>query len=395
MKNASIIILFFVLFVQSTYALIQIKVPHQIETQKRTHIIVTGKGSEQGYQFQQVALGMIAKIKEIYPEDQIYFLTAQENSSNVEMLQSWGMTVTNSNSQKLSDEKLLELISPFQRIASLHIIGHNAPHLGTALENKSYRFGTKTSNLERLRNHFTDDAFVTLQGCNTGFTLGTFLSQKLRIPVAAAFTSTEFQRLHNNGHFYINDPGHYPEGGWAATNAVSLQKPYACPSGACLRLKPHWIPYSGAWGTFGDAGGLGYYKFFCREVSEETCLRAMYKSTLISVSDINLGPRPNLQQYKNYLNDLFCPNDRSGMLRSDCIQKINQSLLKNDLTYDPFHGQTLQCDFNQCKMDIKCSSFRLIFRSGCQITNYASGPTTTMMDEYLTYLKAYHLFSGL
>ena len=112
------------------------------------------------------------------------------------------------------------------------------------------RLSIKTIGIEKLKGHFSNDAYLFLHGCNTGFILAPFLSNLLNIPVAASLTSTDFQKLHSDGEFYLTAKGFSPNSDWAHRNKNSYNFETSCRYGKCLRLKPDNHPYIGYWGEY-------------------------------------------------------------------------------------------------------------------------------------------------
>ena len=95
------------------------------------------------------------------------------------------------------------------------------------------RLSIKTIGIEKLKGHFSNDAYLFLHGCNTGFILAPFLS-----------------KLHSDGEFYLTAKGFSPNSDWAHRNKNSYNFETSCRYGKCLRLKPDNHPYIGYWGEY-------------------------------------------------------------------------------------------------------------------------------------------------
>jgi hypothetical protein len=183
-------------------------------------------------------------------------------------------------------------------------------------------------------------------------------------------------------------------GGWSSQYQISATQIWSCPDGECLRLKPDWVPYSGAWGEFSD-GGLPHSQFFCRGISEDRCLRGYYMNAKHWVGDFPVSRKPSLEDYKKILSDLFCPNDGKGNRRTSCREKLDAAAAMDDRTFSPFLGPLLQCTTESCQVELKCRKFLGKYVPKCTLYNLTDSKATTVIDEYRRYLRAFELYSGL
>jgi hypothetical protein len=285
-----------------------------------TRILVAGEGKEQDTQFQEVANGKALKYSELYPAEQVVLISKNESkffNTNKKLLQSWGFFIQSEKKSTFSGEALIKELLKFKKITSIDFFTHGTAQYGLFLENNHNRFSVETLGIEKLRGHFSEDAYIIMHGCNTGFVLAPFLSNKLDIPVSASMTSTDFQRLHSDGEYYLTSKGYFPSSDWARKNTISFNNENSCRSGKCIRLKPDNHPYVGYWGEYTD-GGLPFYKFFCLNNSSEQCNRVMAKSLFSFIGTTNLKFNSSLAEYKKALVDFLCPISAKRDIRGEC-----------------------------------------------------------------------------
>jgi hypothetical protein len=365
----------------------------QIDTDKRTYIVVGGEGFEDmGTQFTKSALSQVKKIREYDPTAQVvlYVVTGTDNTPSAGTLQSWApeATIIPENNDLMTGSKLLSEIMNYSRISALLVYAHSTPTQGVALQGKYERFGPDVRGMSSLRGHFTSDAIVSFFGCNSGYFTAPKLAHMWGIPVSAPLTSTNFQQLHSNGHFYGNDPGTHPGGPWASRNSKSFSKTWGCPDGECVRMKPDNSPYSGVWGRFG--AGLGFYKWFCPMPVGSKCAQGMKTGALLWVGPTDLGMAPDRAQVMSFIDDYFCPEDASSSAHQRCATGIDHALQTNNRYYSGFSGTTLNCPFYGCDYTIVGTT---INHDTTYVINPVAGTetNTTMMDEVHAYLKAFNL----
>ena len=357
-----------------------------------TRLLVAGNGDDLGLLFQEVAKAKAKKYSELNPGEQIVFITINEKEMGSEWaLKKWGFKILRLERATLDGQVLINELSSFKKLLSLDIFSHSSAQFGIHLDGKANRLSEKTKGLEVLKNNFMKDAFVYLHGCNSGFVLAPFLSNIWSIPVAGSMTSTNFQKLHSDGNFYLSEEGYAPNSDWAKENTFSYDQTTNCSEGTCQRLKPDNTPYVGFWGAY-RAGGLPFYKFFCTKNSEEQCVRVMAKSLLTHSLIVNLKKESSLEDYKKGVIDFLCPVSSKKDLRGECQAKLEEALVTQDMTYNPFSRPQVECDFKECKADISCDKvlFTGFAKPGtCELKNKANSPATTLVREYKAYLQGY------
>jgi hypothetical protein len=365
-----------------------------LDRNQRTHILVTGVGEDLGNQFQEVATAKALKYLQNFPTDQIVLITPDEKDLDTRpALANWGFKVQDTNKRSFDGGTLLDELMKFNAIASLDIFSHSSAQYGIHLDGKLHRFTNNTKGIDKLKSHFTSDAFTFLHGCNAGFNFAPMLASSWQIPVAGAMTSTNFHKLHENGSFYLNEKEFKPEGNWAKSNNLSFDVPVTCSKGGCQRLKPDNQPYIGFWGEYHD-GGLPFYKFFCKDIDENKCLLGMANSLINFVGTENLKKESNLETFKKAAYDFLCPISSKSNVRAECERNLEASLTGGDATYNPFLQDQVDCDFTGCKVEITCEKIPVfgVFKPGtCTLKNNAGMPATTLVREYKAYIKAFSL----
>ena len=357
-----------------------------------TRLLVAGAGDDLGTQFQEVARGSALKYSQQHPDEQIVLIAANEPGiDNKATLKSWGFNFQYEKRSTFNGESFLAEAEKFTQIASIDIYSHSSAQYGIHLDGKFHRLTVNTKHIERLKGHFIKDAYAFLHGCNGGFNLAPLLSTVWEIPVAGAMTSSNFQKLHSDGNFYLSEEGMFPNSDWAQLNPTSFDKPTKCLSGMCLRLKPDNNPYTGFWGEYHD-GGLSFYKFFCVKNSTQDCTRVMAKSLLSFIGKINLNTNSSLSDYKKSLFDFLCPISSKSDLRKECEENLESALLTGDSTYNPFSRDQVECNFQSCEVEIQCKKIfltGLIKPGSCILVNKFQGKSTTLVREYKAYLEGF------
>lgn len=363
-----------------------------LDKTKPTRVMVAGDGDGLGLLFQEVAKARALKYAEVNQDEQIVLLSFDDKELGTQRaLSKWGFKIVKIDNSTIDGKIFIEEVSKFKKILSLDIFSHSSAQFGIHLAGKINRVNTNTKGLEILKPNFMKDAFVYLHGCNSGFNLAPFLSSLWGIPVAGSLTSTNFQKLHSDGNFYLSEPGYAPNSDWATENPFSTDTQASCSNGTCQRLKPDNTPYSGWWGQYRE-GGLSFYKFFCVKNNEEDCTRVMAKSLLSHTLTVNLKKTSTLDEYKKGVIDFLCPVSSKKDLRGECQAKLEEALVTDDMTYNPFSRPAVECDFKGCKAEITCD--KLMFTGmpkpgTCKLKNDAKSPPTTLVREYKAYLQGY------
>lgn len=393
LKSLSLMFLFSVASIARAEYFIATYGTHKFDPKQPARIMVAGEGQELKLLFQEVAKAKAEKFVELNPEEQIIFITAEEpEMGNEGALKRWGFKIVEKNKATLDGKELIERLVDYKKIMSLDIFSHSSAQYGIHFKSRSHRLNINTKGLEVLKKNFTQDAYAFLHGCNSGFNLAPFLSKVWGIPVAGSLTSSNFQRLHSDGHFYLEDEGSAPNKDWSRNNALSFNKEVPCKDGYCLRLKPDNTAYVGFWGAYRE-GGLPFYKWFCVNNSEEQCFRVMARNLLSQTSIVNLKPDSNESIYKKAVVDYLCPISGQKDLRRECEEALEQALVTKDYTYNPFTRPQVECNFKKCDVEVTCDKILItnVPKPGtCHLTNNAKA-ATTLVREYESYLKAYQL----
>ncbi len=374
-------------FLAQTHAYIAGKISNEAgNPNKPVHVVVAGTAHEAGFLFQQAALTKALKYKELYPEDQILFFTQTENEYNAEWLKKRGVLLLHSDNKNLTTEKLVDTLKTYNKIRSLDFYTHSALSYGLQLSsiNKG-RIGAEDKTIGKLVGHFSEDATITLNGCNSGFKIAPIWSKRLGVPVYGSLTSTDFQELHTNNQYYFNNPESKHDSPIADKNDLSFSNAPSCKLGLCVRMKPVNGPYNGYWGSYNE-GGLSFYKNFCNGVSEEKCLKGYKKIATSFISTRNLNIDHSLEAYKEVVQDMLCPINAKRELREECVKALIASEIDETFyTYNPFRGKQLQCSHTGCNYVLDCPRFK----KECYLVNTAKEEANTLVKEYLTYLKAF------
>jgi hypothetical protein len=393
MKKITLILIsflsFFASFAQASYFRVPVT-SSQLDTQKRTHVLVTGRGNDLGTRPQQAAASKVRQILQAFPNDQILMLIpADRGASSAGTLRALGFENMTFVNEVLDAAKLMSELEKYTQIASFHIFGHSAIPEGLFLDgvgDRDIRWYPTDKQPARLVGHFTEDAIATLNGCNSGHTMAPMLSRVWKIPVSGALTGSHFETVYRDNQFYWaeNDTKNQ----WLTTSAANLR----------IRMRPDNGHYHGHYGSYPQ--GLSFYKFFCSGLPEERCLKGMATSLLMTVSTLELGEKPSYEQYAQVAREWLCP---TGSWNSDVQKNCMQTLQKIDVSqvqdksaarfYTPFPGSSFQCTFQGCYPEVSCLS--PVNTLNCAKKGYstAGNQTTTFMDEYLNYLRGYRLLN--
>jgi hypothetical protein len=326
-----------------------------------TRILLVGYSHGMGTQFVETAKAAALRYRASGWNEQVVFIASPEvgaSTSDKAALERYGIRVVfDDPNTHFGSGWMLRYLKNYEKIVSLEFFGHSSVQ-GIGLEEGEARLGTDTSAsaLANLKGRFSSDAFVALHGCNAGGKLAPFLSAAWNVPVSAALTGTNFQRLHSNGKWYFNDPGLFPSGGWAAENAMSHATRVSCKEGACLRMKPSNSSYRGYWGTY--EGGLGFYKTFCaKTVGNSTCARGAAQALLAFPSTRPLTVASTWADFQETALDFLCPNTSDDVRRKACFAALPQAAgAGGSGVYSPFRGTTLKCTLRECEFEDVCQT---------------------------------------
>lgn len=270
--------------------------------------------------------------------------------------------------------------SQFPQIASFHFIGHSATTDGLFLDGlgaRDVRWYPSDRLNKSLAGHFTADAFAALDGCNSGQMMACSLSRVWGIAVAGSLTSTHFETLYKDDKFYVADE---------SERANWLDRTY----GAVYRMRSDNSDYNGVYGKYQQ--GPPFYKFFCIGIDEQKCLLGMAMSTRARVSSMENSSHMSEQEYTDVVRELLCPvGSWSSKLQIQCINKLAGAFTAST-SFSPYLGHSAQCNFLTC---YPSSSSCETAANAADCARFAKPPevgtSTTFVDEYLLYLKAFHI----
>ena len=119
----------------------------------------------------------------------------------------------------------------------------------------------------------------------------------------------------------------------------------------------------------------------------------MVKSLKSQTSIVNLKNTSTKEEFKDAVVDFLCPVSAKTDLRSECKAKLDEALITQDMTYNPFSRPLLDCDFSRCKAEITCEKiiFKGVPKPGtCGLKNTSTDKAaTTMVREYKAYLDGF------
>lgn len=358
---------------------------NSLDTSKITHVIVVGSAvKEDSDGMFQSGLGRAARYKEVWPSHQVVIMSSPEvrGKKDKEVFEEFNIPVTKKIDRTFTPEILISELGQFTKIASIDFYGHSSPwalKLGksdAALDPEAYH-----NQLKNLRSHFLPTASITLNSCNSGFKIAPALSLALAIPVAGSLTSSVLERTETDGMWYKEDD-------WTNENYLN------CDLGTCWRMKPTHASYSAYWGHFKE-GGLSFYKFFCNfENTEGKCAKAMATSLLGFPSIRALSEKPSVEDFKMVAFDWICSTYKNKQKFNECVEGINQSIIKGDLRFQTHPGTELNCNFKTCNAKVVCKE--KIFGNGpkggsCKLVADITGPATNAATELLEFMKGYDL----
>ena len=361
----------------------------KLVSSKPTHVVVAGTAHEAGMLFQQAAITKALKYRELYPEDQIVFLSQHEGEyeNNSTWLKKRGVEVLVQNKKDLTTERFVDHLKEFSQIRTIDIFSHSAASYGIQLSSITRgKIGPNDKKIAELKGRFTADAMITLNGCNSGFYVAPAWSKTLGVPVSGSLTSTDFQALHTDNNYYLNNPESMPKDiPLAVANTIAYENAPNCKLGLCIRMKPVNGPYNGYWGSYYE-GGLPFYKIFCNGTTDEKCNKAYQTMAKHFISIKNLKTDTSFEAYKVVVQDILCPLSANKPWREECVKALNAVEADQSLaTYNPFRGKQLQCDNKGCSFELDCP----MFKKECKLINTHEGAATTITDEYKRYLSAF------
>lgn len=369
-----------------------------LDTSKITHVIVVGSAvKEDSNQFFQSGISRAQRYKELWPNQQVVFLSSPEvrGAQDQEVFDKFGLTVVKVVKENFSGNKLIEELSQFDKIASLDFFGHSSPwalKLGktdTAFDPLAYE-----NSLKKIKSKFLPSATMTLSACSTGFIIAPALSRILEIPVAGSLTSSLFERVESDNLWYKEDD--WSRGNYVDRNNISYTEPFQCNDGLCWRMKPSRFSYSSYWGRFDS--GLSFYKFFCDfNNNDHRCEKGMARSILSFPSVKALTENSTEAEFKSVAFDWLCSTAKDKSYFQNCVNGITQAIARGDQVYQSHPGNELICDYKGCQAKIVCKE--KVFGDGpkggtCKVEFTPNPAPTNAASEYLDLVKGFRLLNS-
>ncbi|RYZ84907.1 MAG: hypothetical protein EOP06_17190, partial [Proteobacteria bacterium] len=218
----------------------------KLVTTARTHIVVAGQGNDLGHAPQWAASAKVRRIVETHPSDQVLFISTSRTDKNDRFFRSMGYGKIQFVNSLLNAKQLVDELTKYSAIASLHFYGHGAIPEGVFLDQAGEKdvrwYPSETTHAKRMIGHFTDDAYVTLNGCNGAHLLAPLWSKLWQRPVAGAMVGTHFEALFPDGNYYTADHGTQSQ--WARETKNAAGETKSC-RGDCFRMRPDNGNYRG------------------------------------------------------------------------------------------------------------------------------------------------------
>jgi len=359
----------------------------QLDSSKTTDVYVVGYGPEMATLFLQAAVTNAKRQNELFPERQQLIVWALDNGAEKDLavLQRQNFTIIDSNSNKLTMTKLVPILKQLTSISSFHFFGHSSAWFGLGLQEGS-RFDDSSSKISFMKELFTEDAYAIFHGCNTGFFSAPKISEIWEIPVLGSLTSTDFQRVHNDGHWYHNNEGQYPHGGWSNSNGLSFENSKSCQNMSCYRMKPNNHSYTGHWGSYEI--GLPFMKVFCNFSNQKgNCSLGTVKALLSYPTEIYSNSTPSREVFQAIVTDLLCPRLPNSNANSNCTKILSGET--PNASY--FLGNQLLCDLKGCTFEVRK---KITIRGTRREFIGKDAGNETLLREYALYLQAFDVLGS-
>jgi len=367
----------------------------EYDPKKTTHIIIVGSAlKEDSDQFFQSGISRAQRYKDLWPDHQVVLISGPDvlGASDEQVFNFYKITVVKFKPVKLTASILLNEVGTFEKIASLDFFGHASPW-AMILGKSSAAFDPSIhiETLKLLRTKFTPDAFVTLNGCNTGFYLAPDLSRGLALPVSGSLTSSMFETIGSNGIWYKEEDSNPKD--YVQSNRFSFMSEQSCNLGLCTRMKSSRGNYSSYWGTFNE-GGLSFDKFFCNyeNNNDSRCARGMAMSLMGFPSVYPISLNSTYEEYKSVVFDWLCSSAKDKNYFIKCVNGIKGAIARGDLEYQSHPSNELNCNFNSCHATVTCKYKP--FGGGpvpgtCTIETVPNDYPKNIATEYLSLMKGF------
>lgn len=360
---------------------------------KITHIIVVGSAvKEDSDQFFQSGLSRAYRYKELWPDHQVILMSSPDvkGATDEEIFNKYSIPVIKLVNKKFTADQLLQEMAAFTQIASFDFFGHSSPWaMKIGKSEAAFDPSGHYPELRNLRKNFLANAYATLNACNTGFYLAPDLSEALALPVSGALTSSMFEAIESDGHWYKEEDAHSRN--YVEVNKFSYNKNLSCSLGVCTRMRAARDNYSSYWGTFSE-GGLSFDKFFCNYANNEdgSCEKGMAYSLLSfpSVQPITLSS--NTEDYKRVVFDWLCSTGNRESYFNRCVEGITDAIYRGDLEYQSHPSNELNCDFKSCHAKVKCKFLdEGPVEGSCSLDTIPNEHPTNIAREYLMLMKGF------
>jgi hypothetical protein len=366
----------------------------KFDPKKVTHVIVIGSAlKEDSEQFFQSGISRAQRYKDLWPKHQIVIMSSPDvkGKTDEQVFNKYNIKVVKLVFNKFYPKFLLNEISEFEKISSLDFYGHSSPWaIILSPNNAAFDPSAHYEELKLLRTKFLRDAYVTINGCNSGFYLAPDLSRALRLPVSGSLTSSMFERFESDNFWYKEQD--WNSSGYVLTNRFSYKDEGQCSLGLCTRMKSAKENYSSFWGTFTE-GGLSFDKFFCNyeNNNDGSCERGMAKSLLSFPSVYPISLNSKISVFKLVLYDWLCSTDKDKTYFQKCVEGIENAIFRGDLEYQSHPTNELKCDFNSCHAIINCKYKPLggPVPGSCNITAASNPYPQNIATEFLSFIKGF------
>ncbi len=368
-----------------------------LDPSKPARILLVGDSAKLGDAPLQSALARGRRYREEYPNDQVVVYMPDADTSA--KAARYGLTPVSADYTKMRGTAIVESMRHFSAIVSIDFYGHSSP-FGISLDHSKGDTNIKAStpNVAELASRFARDRnpYATFNGCNAGIVAASELSALWRVPISGAYTGSNFERLHRDGHWYADLEGQTPSKEFVTTNAASYRTPVPCGDGACYRLRPTNYPYSGYWGKFGR--GLGHYKFFCNFEDEAACAKGMAHSLIAFPSVKPISFSSSREDFQSVLLDYLCPATASASTFETCAREI-QAAAESGKGYTPYANPTkvVECSMKSCDAEILCrkDASGASMPGTCTVkAPPAATESRTTPEEYKWFLRGFDLLKA-
>lgn len=343
------------------------------DSAKETHVIHVS----QGFPFPSVGYTQASVIKEMYPDNQILFITTlpDASSSNYKTksraLIRADFSIAEETSEVVSTKVFLRILRQYSsNIRSLDIIGHNGVEKGPWLHDDPNRLDYKNEALmSSIRSLFNPKAYARLQGCNTGWNVAPKLSKAWGIPILGSFTSTSFYFLAKNGayellHRELPQDRLSSFDAWSFVSDNGVASRTDCPSGVCLTLMPEAAPYHFQAHKSSQAAWLPFRKAICdASIADSRCEMAWAEGILTSITPL---PRKtaltNKEAFRDMLQFTLCASYSDKSAQAVCMSKVRREQSQGIYSLPYRIGTMLKCsglracNFVQDSIDLRKNS---------------------------------------